>query len=556
MTGLAVLLVAGLSATGGYRAFSGWRARDLAAKAKQNFEKANYRMALLQITSARDLRPMDPEVLRVSAQIEASLGRGTALEYFDRLQERSALTPEDLRIRAEAAARFGTDKQAAEAIEALQASGNTTEAASIRVIRHLRQGDLDRAIADARKAAAATEDPAIRLSLSRLLLQRYGSELAPQQAPSAEALLARKQMIDLVDSLISTSLKGQALAFGLASLPADPEVHARWAEAAMKDVQVENPALLPAATVLVSSGRRKPAEIYQQLQPVFDSSPLDRRAAFALWLSGAGLPEKALTLVTAQDSGESTLAFGAHTESLFRLGKNEAVIAAADAAPNIDADVKLAARARAEYALGRGAQSGANSLREAIQEATRRGRLESILPAADALGASSVADEKLIELCGEPATADYVFRIARDRLSRRGRQALLATAFDRARTASPGSAAVKDYARYVGLLAGETVAPSETVAAVAAEPANATFRITHALGLLRAKQPAEALAVFDDITLFANRLPPGQLAVLAAVLGANGDTRRARAAAGIIDPSLLTKEEYVLIAPYRRPSAD
>lgn len=556
LASLAALVVASVATAAIHHVFSGWRARDLAAKAKLNFENANYRMAWLQINSARELRPAAPEVLRVSAHIEAYLGRTNALEYFDRLAEKSDLTPEDLRIRADASARFGTREQVMEAAGALEASGDTAAAGSIRVIRQLRQGDLDGAIAEARRAAGVSDDPMLRLSLARLLLRRYGSELAQHHAPGAEALLAGKQMEEFVDSLISTPQKGEALAFGLGSLPVDPSVRARWAAIAMEDIRTDNPALLPAATVLVNSGQRKPAELYAQWRPVFDGAPLDRRATFALWLSGAGLPEEALTLVTAQESAESTAAFAAHTEALFRLGNIEAVSAAAAAAANVDADVKFAARARAEYALGRGAQSGANSLREAMQEAARRGRLEPMMTQADALGASSVADEKLVEICGNPAVSDYAFRIAHDRLSRRGRPALLTAAFDRARTAAPNSAAVQDYARYVRLLSGETVAPAETAAAAAAEPSNTAFRITHALGLLRAGQPAAALAVFDDITLFANRLPPGQLAVLTAVLGANGDTRRARAAALAIHRHLLTSDEYALIAPLRLTLAD
>jgi len=70
---LAIIAVAFvlLSVTGaaGYHFFTGWRARDLAAKAKDNFEKANYRMAWLQINSARELRPEEPDVLRVLGQV-------------------------------------------------------------------------------------------------------------------------------------------------------------------------------------------------------------------------------------------------------------------------------------------------------------------------------------------------------------------------------------------------------------------------------------------------------------------------------------------------------
>ncbi|MFZ4484557.1 MAG: hypothetical protein ACOYOL_11325, partial [Chthoniobacterales bacterium] len=56
---------------------------------------------------------------------------------------------------------------------------------------------------------------------------------------------------------------------------------------------------------------------------------------------------------------------------------------------------------------------------------------------------------------------------------------------------------------------------------------------------------------FDDITVFADRLPPGQLAVLAAVLAGSGDSARARAAAATVDPALLSPGEYALVLPLR-----
>ncbi|MFM8230632.1 MAG: hypothetical protein ACKOAL_05360, partial [Chthoniobacterales bacterium] len=59
----------------GYYFFAGWRARDLAAKAKVNLEDGNLRMAWLQISSAKDLRAEDPEVWRTAALSDARFGR-------------------------------------------------------------------------------------------------------------------------------------------------------------------------------------------------------------------------------------------------------------------------------------------------------------------------------------------------------------------------------------------------------------------------------------------------------------------------------------------------
>ena len=545
------LVILGALGAVGYHFFTGWRARDLAAKAKDNFEKANYRMAWLQINSAKELRPEEPDVLRVLGQVEGAMGRATALDYYEKLSQKTDLTADDLQARAEIATRFGNEEQFAEGIDALEKAGKAKEAGELRTARKLRQGDIDRAIAEARAAAAIADDPAQQLTLARLLLQRYRPEFGPGMTPSAGAVAGSAEVVEIIDSLLDTPLRKDALALALNDVKSSPANRQRWAAAAMEKVDIDNPALLSAAAVLVRSGQKTPQEIHGQLRPLFDAAPLERRAAYALWLTGAKMPKEALTLITAQEAGESTAAFGARTEALFAMENLDGVLAAVDAGGNVDADVRLTAKARAEYARGRGPQGGAAALREAMDAAAKSSRLEFIIPSGDALGASNVVDEKLAELCGDPAVADYVFRVARDRFSRSGRPSLLAASLERARAASPQSAAVQDYVRYLALTGDGEVSLEETAAACTAEPSNVTFRITHALNLLENNQPAEAFKIFDDITVFADRLPPGQLAIIAAVLAGGGDGDRARAAANILDPALLSPGEYTLVLPLR-----
>jgi hypothetical protein len=183
--------------------------------------------------------------------------------------------------------------------------------------------------------------------------------------------------------------------------------------------------------------------------------------------------------------------------------------------------------------------------------AAEKGRLEMVIASGDAFGGTLVIDEKLSELCSDPSLTDYVFRVARDRFSRSGRTSLLSTAYEHARAALPQSAAVEDYRRYSALILGEKISLEETSAAVAAEPADVNVRITHALNLLKHGKSAEALEAFDTITVFAERLPPGQMAIIAAVLSANGDAVRARTAAASINPDLLSPGEYSLIVALR-----
>jgi hypothetical protein len=100
-------------------------------------------------------------------------------------------------------------------------------------------------------------------------------------------------MFAIVDSLQGTAQGDEAMAFGLTFLLPGQEEQERWANLAMKNPDAANPALLPAATVMVDLGKAKPEELRQVLRPIFDAAPLDRRAAFVAWLTRQGMPAPA-----------------------------------------------------------------------------------------------------------------------------------------------------------------------------------------------------------------------------------------------------------------------
>lgn len=541
----------GAGGAAGYYFFSSWRARDLAVKAKENFERGNLRLAWLQISSAKDLRADDPEVLRAAALIDAGFGRPEALDNLEKLGEKAQLSPEELEARAEAAMRHGTDGQFEQAVSALAEAGKAARAGQLRAARDLRGGDLDSAIVEMRKTAAETGDAASKLSLARLLVDRYGPEFGGGRNPSGEALSARAEMPGLVDAAASGAPGEEAHAFALSSPLFGPEDKLRWAKVVMGNPRVESPALLPAAAFLVESGETPPAEIHKQLRPLFDSAPLDQRALLAQLLAASGLPKEALGLITAQESMQSTTAFAARAEAMLRLGNAEGVIASAKSPGSATADVVSTLKARAYYQRGLDPKGGAGALREAMDAAAKTGRLDLVLATGDSLDASRVVDEKLIELCADSSTAEYAFGTALVRFSSRGQPAMLSSAAQRARRAAPESARVQDYARYDDIINDRAVDLEKTASAVAASPGNVSVRLTHALNLLKNGQPDKAMAAFDDVTIFADRLTPGQLAVLAAVLAANGDDPRALTVSRALDPDLLQPGEYKLIAPLR-----
>lgn len=560
LSSAAVVVLAVLGALG-FHFFQGWRARDLSGKALESFEAANYRAAWLQMNSARGLRPDDPLVLRAAAIIESRFGLPSAMEIWDRYASVSELSKEDLVERGRAAAALGNDEQFEKAVSGLDAAGDAASAGRLRSARSLERGNLDRAIDETRRTIAAADDPALRLDLAKLLLRRNLENLAAAPDDPENQRIAQ-EMFAIIDGLQATSSENEALAFGLSFLLPDREKQARWAELAMSNPDPENPALLPAATVMIDLGKAQPDDLHKTLRPIFDAALLDQRAAFVAWLTRHGMAQESLTLITAKEAGESAGAFIARTDALARLGKWDAVIETVDAGGNAPLSLRLATKARAEYALRQGAQSGAKSLADALRAAVREGTVPVVAKAGDDMGGQVVVDQTLVELCGDSSSSASIFAVVRDRLSRRGPEAraMLAEAHARALVASPNAVPVQDYSRYLKLLApfdedaseeektAVIVDPEDTAQAVAAAPADPAVRTTHALALWRAGRPDEALAAFDDFTVFFGRVPPGLQAVICRILADGGHKHAAETAVQTVDKTKLTANEAKLLS--------
>ena len=548
------LVIVGLAGAAAFHVFEGWRSRDLARKALVNLENANYRMAWLQATSARALRPDEPEVLRTSAIVDAAFGRKESLDAWRRLAEEQTLTPDDQEQRARASIRFQDEEQLNEALAALEAAGNGNAAAELRAANSLSRGDLDKAIEEARRGAAMSGKPALRLDLARLLLRRYAGELAASSTPAAGPRRAYTEMVAIVNSLQNDpEIGSEALGFGLTFLLPGTENQKAWADLAMARMEAGNPALLPAATALIDNKHVSLEDMFARLRPLFDAAPLDRRAAFAGWLIGRKMSNQALTLITAQEAGETVEAFVARTGALGDSGNWNAVVAACDAGGNVPEWLRLVTRARAEYALRADAESGPKSVAAAIRAAAKGQALPAAVQTADQLGAQDVVSDTLVELCGSSASASLAFRLARQRFAASGDSVRMQAAYDLARVAAPDDVVVRDYARYSAMIGDPSLEPDLEGAAqaAAAAPADPLIRVTESLANLRAGQPQEALRAFTNLTVFYNRLPPGPQAVLCAVLAANGQRERAASMAQSIDVSKLSSGEKELIEGLR-----
>lgn len=539
----------------GYWLFVGWRARDLAFKARENLENANYRFAWLQANSARSMRPDDSEVLKTAAVVDAAFGRKECLDAWRRLAEVKTLDPDEQEQRARAAIRFGDEAQFRDAVAALDAADKKEAASRLRAASRLSRGDLDNSIEQVRRGISFSDNPQLRLDIAKLLLRRYVDDFAASPAQGSPARSAFVEMTAIVNSLQSDPGVGpDALAFGLSFLLPGAETQKSWADAAMARMEPGNPALLPAATVLIDNKYAAPEELRAKLRSVFDAASLDERSSYAAWLSRHGLSRDALTLITAQEAGENMKAFLARTEALGKSGNWEAVIATSEAGGNVPQSVVLLTRARAQYALRSDPVSGAHSVNEALRAGIKERTLSGVIDGADSFGAQKAVSDALVELSGDTTTAAVAFRVARERFAAAGDAARMGAAYARAREVAPDELSVRDYTRYLSLLKADEKAVIDVAAAEAdanAAPADPLVRVTAALAKLRAGKPAEALASFDDITLFYDRLPAGSQAVVCAVVEANNQHEQALSLSKAIDRSKLSPEELSLIVNLR-----
>lgn len=530
----AAVLLAVLLAVPGTIAFTHWRAKDLAAKSLANSARGERRLAYLQAESAAAFREDLPEVIRARALARTAYGDPDSIDYWNKLEELGAMRGEDLAARAEGAAAFGSPAQMKEAVSALEKSGRVREARAWQARHAFRRNDLAGAGKFFREALAVEDVLELRLELARVL----GAIGTPE---------AQAEAVGIISAAASGEDGPKALAFGLTHIEAGPATRGGWAEQAWADPRPDNPALLPAAAVMIEDRHWTSDEAVARLDPVFLGAPLEQRVDYAEWLAARNRPREEITRrILMKDARASARAFRVRAESAVELGDWQSVLDMLDGGSLLDEPTSWVLRARAESALGRSA-AARTSVRKALQSAMPTMSLPATLAQADEMMQTELANEILLEACAEPSSAEYVLRVARWRFGQRGEPARIDEVFRRAPVQASELPTVRDLRWRRELLDGQAVDPALTAAVVEREPSNVEFRITHALALLRDARAAEARFALAPLEPVSHQLFAGQKAVLAAVLAATGSSNEATALAKSINPQHLTDAEYRLI---------
>ena len=543
-------LVVAVLAIGAY-VFTGWRAQDLASKAVASAEAGNFRLASIQIESARQLRSNHPAIVKAKALVASMAGDPSCVDLWEKVPVREAqLSPVELATRAEALVKFGNADQREQALEDLDAAGLPVKASVARTRLAFQSGSLEGAVLHARKAVTADPAPENKLVLARALMARHRPFLRNAgENLSEETKSAIEEASNLIDSLADTPQGHDALALGLVALTADPALSRKWANKAWQTQSTTNPALLPAASALIASGGMPRNDVIAKLRFVFAGSPLPQRAALAEWLMTQGEAQIVLDTISARDAAQNPTAFIAYTKALARQGDWDKLLSSAHESASVPEPVRLLAVAYAAKETRKSGMAEKATL-DALKAAAGTSLLGPTLVATEGLGLDDLVDEGIIAMCADAAIAGPAFAAARQRFERTGRREKLEFAFDNARKASPAAESVADYARYVDLLAGRAVDRAATAAAIESNKNNPALRITHALALLKNGQPDDAFRVFDDFTLFFDALSPSAQAVITAIWGAKGDAAGAADLARRVDTRKISPDERALISVY------
>ncbi len=521
--------------------FAFWRAHDLAARSLANFERKEYRLAFLQAESAAALQADLAPVVRARALARTAAADPGALVLFGKLQDMGALTENDLSAWIEAAAVLGNEADLHKAAAALESAGRGDEVNPWRSRRAFRKGNLADAEHFMRAALAEKDTTALRLELARVL--------AAIGTPDSTA-----EATGIVTDAAVTPEANKALAFGLKYIKAGPATRRAWADQALRDATPDNVAVLPAATVMIEDRHWSVEEAVRRLDPVFLGADLDARVSYAAWLAERKRPRgEVLRLVDEGEAKHSADAFRVRASAAVEAKDWTSVLRLLDAGPPVDPATAQLLRARAEEALNRKALAR-TSLRRAIRAAADSRTLPAVLAEVDARDKSKLADEALLEMCGEPSIAEYVLRVARYRFGQRGEPRLSDEAMQRYPARANLIPTVRDYRWRRVLLAGEAVDPAETGRVSGDEPSNVDFRTTHALALLHAGRAAEARLVLAPLEPVSHQLFAGQKAVLAAILAATGSPNEAAELVRSINAQQLTDAEYRIVYGITAPT--
>jgi hypothetical protein len=416
--------------------------------------------------------------------------------------------------------------------------------------------------------APAADQPALRLALARILLERQDPATVEADWREAVRLLWELALADPAPALT----RGEA-AIALSGVLASQPVLRQFAGPGRMDTfqkglerlashgdlsaEARFDLVLARLALEAATGQLPRSAMVEKLRAALPDPPGRARFAGVRWLITHGLFDEALAWIAERKEPDDREWFTARCDALFALRRWDDLKAllAAEAKPPLSPVEAGVFRWR----LASAASEPAETLLE------RRGAIEREAALSDGMDILKAAVN--LERTGEPELASRLFRRLKDHeqaglaarlglvrcLNRLPDKSMeLIEAIESLLVMRPGADDARNDAVYLKLLEGVAEEADRAAAEelAARRPQFLSCRSTQALARLRGGRPEEAIRAYDGVNMQWESVPPGWRAVRAAALAAAGRKDEARLLSSTIPRDVLRRGEVQLLKEF------
>jgi len=609
---LVLLLVAGyFGGRPGINAVKAWQARRHAANAFAYINKQNWTDARKEATAAYQLRPTEPQSLRAVARFLSRTRQPDALEFWRQLEKIAPLTREDRQDEAAVAIMAGETTRAETAVHALLESKDVDPGSWLLAAQlSIEKGMADDAMSALRKIFTdprATEQQQLQAALLELSL---GSGTAGPDERATDAWsrienISKGKSATALDALVLLAHRELSTSSSTTQ-PLNGSTGAELPQRLASHPLSRAPQKLLSLDLVDRATPSRHDELIAEGIAQWKDGDSDDLLALATWLSGKTEFQKTLETIPLEKALLSRELFLQYVDALGGLGRWSEIkqLLESERYP-LDPVVQLMYLARCNAQLGE-KTAAENNWQRALESAGGDvGKMISLGEYAEKNGIVDVAQSAFSAAATE-APKLRAAQQGRLRIAQRGGDtkkihAILADMLK----IWPNDAAVQNDEGYTRLLlmsssergaksveqgkngeqrgaksmeqgengqqqptaSSKLPTPSSQLPAASSElqalsalaeklvaknPRSMPHRTLLALARLKQNRAADALAVYDNISLTRGALTPSALAVHAAVLAANGKMEDAKSEAEQTRAEQLLREERQLIADLQR----
>jgi tetratricopeptide (TPR) repeat protein len=499
-----------------------------------------------RVRAALDLAPGEPRLLRVAAQYGARIHNEAALQYWQSLVEMGQATRQDRLDFAGQALELNHLEQAADQVKSVLAQYPKDIAAlrlRIRIIERL--GDPSRAIGAARAALEVDPvDESLQYTLGELLLTTPTEATSPSEGThllwglalgsgpwhddSVNQLIACTNLTRAENEILIREIKRGNMSTGMVTL-----------NVARLQAKIEP---------------ERQAEIIEEtLRKLRPTTDLDLIGHTVVWLMDCEAFAAVLRFLPMEMAQSRSSFLSARLEALSGLERWDELQSLLDSPPSLLEPVHVhCLRALVSARTGRQPKPSFHFER-ALEVAGRNPvRLQLVARYGEFVGLPEIAIEAWKRLLPNPTTALHAARQIMRLSQPMDDIRLLRDTLARVADFVPNDAPVVSQVAYWNLVLGENVpaARSSLARLAAANPKEARYRVSLALGELRALNPTAALALLEQEPIEWDQVDDRQRAVYVAILGANEQREAARKIARTVNLAVLRAPERDWVRPW------